>query len=322
MEETEGNILNNLGKSVGSNIARGLFGTTMLFVFPLEAFVARHVCVVLLFSGRRAHDGEDAAILSRRDRRVSLTLALYVLALIPALCVEDLGNVLSMTGAVGGSCLSYIGPGLTYLGVHGEEFVDITRRYFGNSYWPKHHAEKEERTHHEDEHAWYRVIWKSILWYGMLMPLWCTIATFGSVKVKCHQEEMALKSPHPIRIGKVKQRRILQMAAKKLESVTESSSGGDIETAPLMIRSESVHMLGDRTVLPPASYQQTFTPVEVAEPKIARQSSAVGGEEATEEDPQADPPKVSDFVIAVAYMIFGVIAFAAGLVSIAMKRKE
>lgn len=250
MEETEGNILNNLGKSVGSNIARGLFGTTMLFVFPLEAFVARHVCVVLLFSGRRAHEGEDAAILSRRDRRVSLTLALYVLALIPAICVEDLGDVLSMTGAVGGSCLSYIGPGLTYLGVHGEEFVDVARRYFGNSYWPKHHAEKEERT----------------------------------------------------------------------QSVTESS-GGDIETAPLMIRSESVHILGDRTVLPPASYQQTFTPVEVPEPKIARQSSAVGGEDATEEDPQADPPKVSDFVIAVAYMIFGVIALAAGLVSIAMKRK-
>jgi hypothetical protein len=57
------------------------------------------------------------------------------------------------------------------------------------------------------------------------------------------------------------------------------------------------------------------------EPKLVPQSSAVG-DEASEEDPQADPPKVSDFIIAVGYMIFGVIALAAGLVSIAMKGKE
>jgi hypothetical protein len=195
--------------------------------------------------------------------------------------------------------------------VHGAEFVDFVRHYFGNSYWPKH--AEEETTHHGD--AWYRVIWKSILWYGMLMPLWCTIATIGSGKLQCHQEEMALKSPHPIRIGKVKQTRILQMAAKRLES------GADIETAPLMIRSESVHIIGDRTVLPPASYQKTLQPVDVPEPKLMPQSSAVG-DEASEEDPQADPPKVSDFIIAVGYMIFGVIALAAGLVSIAMKGKD
>jgi hypothetical protein len=52
-----------------------------------------------------------------------------------------------------------------------------------------------------------------------------------------------------------------------------------------------------------------------------RQSSAVG-DEAPEEDPQADPPKVADFCIAFGYMIFGVIALAAGLVSIAMKGKD
>lgn len=88
-DKTEGNILNNLDPNLlSANIARGLLGTTMLFVYPLESFVARHVCVVLFFSGRRAHEGDDANILNRRDRRIGLTVLLYVLAVIPALAFE------------------------------------------------------------------------------------------------------------------------------------------------------------------------------------------------------------------------------------------
>jgi len=40
--------------------------------------------------------------------------------------VNDIGPVLSLTGAVGGSCISYIGPGLVYLGVNGEAFLNMT----------------------------------------------------------------------------------------------------------------------------------------------------------------------------------------------------
>ena len=83
--KTEGNIINNLDPSLWSaNLARGLLGVTMLLVYPLESFVARHVCVVLFFTGRRAHEGDDSSILNRRDRRIGLTVLLYVLAVIPA----------------------------------------------------------------------------------------------------------------------------------------------------------------------------------------------------------------------------------------------
>jgi hypothetical protein len=178
--------------------------------------------------------------------------------------------------------------------------VDFARRYFGNSYWPKH---DEEETTQQD--AWYAVIWKSLVWYGILMPLWCTIATIGSIKVRRHQEDMALKSPHPIRIGKVQQKLILEMAAKKLES-------SDKDFAPLLIRADSLHMVGDRKILPPAFYQkklrpinveEPLRPVNVEEPKLLPQSFAVYEEAPPEEDPQADPPRVIDFVIAVGYMI-------------------
>ena len=106
----KGNILNNLPENSGfAQLARGLLGITMLFVYPMESFVARHACVVLLFEGRRAHEGDDASVLNRRDRRITLTVALYFSALIPAAYFDQLGDVLAITGAIGGSCLSYIG---------------------------------------------------------------------------------------------------------------------------------------------------------------------------------------------------------------------
>lgn len=106
----EGNILNSLPQnSKLTKLAEALLGTTMLFVYPMESFVARHVCVVLLFEGRKAHEGDDASVLNRRDRRITLTVALYLSAVIPAAMFERLGDVLAVTGSVGGSCLSYIG---------------------------------------------------------------------------------------------------------------------------------------------------------------------------------------------------------------------
>ena len=57
------------------------------------------------------------------NRRVIVTLCLYLCTLIPALIVDDLGPVLSLTGSLGASCLSYIATGLVYLGINGEEFL-------------------------------------------------------------------------------------------------------------------------------------------------------------------------------------------------------
>merc|ERR1712070_671051 len=127
-----GNVLNSLPEhSKLAKIAKGLVGITMLFVYPMESFVARHVCVVLLFEGRKAHEGDDASVLNRRDRRITLTVVLYLSAVIPAALWEQLGDVLAVTGAVGGSCLSYIGPGILYLGIHGGRFLELSKAYFG-----------------------------------------------------------------------------------------------------------------------------------------------------------------------------------------------
>jgi len=134
--DTEGNVLNNFedpSTHIAATAARALLGSTMFFVYPLASYVARHVMVVLLFQGRQAHEGDDHMILARRDRRVALTLLIYVLALVPAIFFDDLGTVLAVAGAIAGSCLSYIGPGATYLAVHGGEFLELVSSLFGNN---------------------------------------------------------------------------------------------------------------------------------------------------------------------------------------------
>ena len=48
---------------------------------------------------------------------------------------NDIGPVLSFTGAIGGSCISYIGPGLVFLGVNGAEFINSIGGYLDRWQW-------------------------------------------------------------------------------------------------------------------------------------------------------------------------------------------
>jgi len=134
---TSGNVLNNFTQlsqsssdyttKIAVTIARALLGSTMFFVYPLASYIVRHAIIVLVFKGRTARDGDDHTVLARSDRRIVLTVTLYITALIPALCFDDMGPVLAATGAFAGSSLSYLGPGAAYLGIHGEEFLNHVR---------------------------------------------------------------------------------------------------------------------------------------------------------------------------------------------------
>ena len=144
LENTSGDVLNNFGvDTVSANIARALLALTMFFTYPMEAFVARHVLVQMLWNGDvdgyivdndtivHPETGEETTTQRKKskccfgilNRRQQVTLLIYVLTLLPALIVDDLGPVLSITGAIGGCSLAYIGPGLAYLGVHGDDFL-------------------------------------------------------------------------------------------------------------------------------------------------------------------------------------------------------
>jgi sodium-coupled neutral amino acid transporter 11 len=122
LEDTQGDVLNNFEyDALEGTIARLLLAFTMFFTYPMEAFVARHVIMKFLYDGDM--DGDSAGASSCCNRRITWTFALYLATLIPALIVDDLGPVLSITGSLGGCCLAYIAPGLVYLGINGDDFL-------------------------------------------------------------------------------------------------------------------------------------------------------------------------------------------------------
>jgi len=74
----------------------------------MEAFVARHVFSSLMYQGELEGTDDMPPILCGTNngccnRRHRLTLVIYILTLIPALIFDDLGPVLSITGAIGAS---------------------------------------------------------------------------------------------------------------------------------------------------------------------------------------------------------------------------
>jgi hypothetical protein len=356
-EHTEGNILNSLDESLPAKVARGLLGTTMLFVYPMESFVARHVCVVLFFKGRSAHEGDDTSVLNRRDRRITLTLVLYLIAVIPAALFENLGSVLASTGAVGGSCLSYIGPGAIYLGIHGARFLELARGFFGKPGLMAPLSEETTPLYGEptakspppaSTDYWIVRLLKTILWYVLVMPLWCWIATVGKTCLTNHVTDLAMKSPHPIRIGNVR-----FAAAKLIGGETRvvmlrnrTSSGDDNSKFPtdtMLLRADSLP--GDHgtarttegrivalpaksalakgalptTTAPPQKDYQSMTNKAIGENLMAKRLKEQE-ELALEDDPQEDPPGVVDFMVAIFYIIFGVVAMFAGLFSIFIEK--
>ena len=319
LENTQGNILNNFLSLHGdirkaANIARGLLCTTMFFVYPMDSFVCRHVLVVLLFRGRRAHEGDDAAVLSRRDRRVAMTLVIYISSLIPALVVDNVGSVLAITGTIAGSSLSYIGPGLVYLAVYGDEFLQKVDTVWGDSIDVESNQEADSETANLLEESnqstdtqrtppLMLTVCKQISWYVLMMPIWCTIATVGRRKLKLFQEREALKSPHINRLGKIKH-----------APMPRASSSTKVEQLSLM----TIHQGGKIVYGAVPSGNQAIGAAILAKNKSDSLRSTRSSVE-PEEDADIDtPPTWYDFGVAIFLVAFGMVALGAGLVSILM----
>mmetsp|Transcript_28520 Transcript_28520/g.60187 ORF Transcript_28520/g.60187 Transcript_28520/m.60187 type:complete len:638 (+) Transcript_28520:364-2277(+) len=343
LDDTEGDVLNNFLDVGGddmkraANIARGLLCTTMFFVYPMDSFVCRHVLVVLFFRGRRAHEGDDASVLARRDRRVAITLVVYFSSLIPALLVENVGSVLALTGTIGASCLAYIGPGLIYMAVYGSEFLQKVDEVWGSS--DNGNSEKQpssgrdlessrlledttplqstSESHNSDSVV--NKLVKGIAWYLLLMPIWCFIAEVGKEKLVEFQEKEALKSPHINRLGKLAQQSQAQVEMKQPNN-TRRPRGGSFDNKEL---SGSLTLPGSGPkVLPYGAIAiggnkaigAAILAKKQSEGNIAKKKSFVG-EEVADTDV---PPTWWDFCVAIFFIAFGMVALCAGMFSILM----
>lgn len=313
---TKGNILDNLDPGTTTSLlAHGMLGITMFATYPLASFVARHVCVVLLFEGNLAHEGgEDSSILNRADRRILLTVALYLAALASATIATDMGSVLALAGVIGGSSLAYIGPGMLYLAVHGGRFLELVDEFFmvpmdehatTNGYREGQQLASETtilvaRPQDDNDNQLPRGMdgcCKTMVWYLVGMPLWCYIADLGKTRVLAHANALATKNTlEHSRIGAVDHAGIEKLAKNV--------------TAP----SRTLH----RPLSNPDLHQQGLVPPKV-KTKLATTTKPKDVLPSPERDPQDQPPAGVDFFIAIFYVCFGCVALFAGLYSLSLE---
>jgi len=347
---TKGDILNNfkiiahddmvfnvIPRKFAIKLARGLIGLIMFTTYPLASYVVRHVSIVLLFSGRAAHEGDDHTVLARRDRRIILTLALYVAAIIPAIIVVDTGIVFSITGTVGGSCLSYLGPGAAFLGVHGKSFLAIAKWNVSTKaqrmMWNYPFIDHVTTNTDVENGGFFSILYQSclvILWWLLLMPLWCSLANVGMKNMKDFKLEQLRKSPVlQQRLGLVNHRSNLEVITIKAgDQVNENpikkraSSYEEFRRIDYMAELTENQPLLQSTMFPPSGLNSNNTKQE--KPELIQYShagtaNACKDEYCLENDYQNDPPSLLDFLLAISYVTLGFIALFAGLWSISRK---
>ena len=311
--------------------------TTMFFVYPMDSFVCRHVLVVLFFRGRRAHEGDDAAVLARKDRRVAITLIVYFACLIPALLVDNVGSVLAITGTIGASCLAYIGPGLIYMAVYGGEFLDKVDEIWGSSSSFVVEAEHEKDvessrllmtstqpqagTKHGKSQSTLENVMKGVAWYVLLMPIWCFVSDMGQKKLKLYQEKESLKSPHMNRLGKCEpmpQLELQNVPPPRQHHRPRSGSFGDAQS---LVPSSSQPNLGPK-MLPYGAIVSGGNKAIGAAILAKKQSEGnLAKKKYQEDDVETDidiPPTWYDFCIAIFFIAFGITALRCGMISILM----
>jgi len=317
--------------------------------------VARHVCVVLFFQGRSAHEGDDTSVLNRRDRRITLTIGLYLMAVIPAAIFQNVGIVLAASGAVGASSIAYIGPGTMYLGVHGARFLELSRAFFGHTLVHGEVSTGSEETaplynadvsgdlpEGEEDDNWLVRQLKTALWFLWLMPIWTAIASYGKTTLTQHVSDLVLKSPHPIRIGNVRFASAqVKGGATRVVMLPQKGSSSRLQqlaapTLTMLIRDDSLPSFastadGRVLALPTSTRPNDGLPeinltnqknYQSINYKIGAMAKRKRQEEelALEDDPQQDLPSVRDFLIAIFFIVFGFVAMVAGLVSLFLTR--
>ena len=87
---------------------------------------------------------------------------------------------------------------------------------------------------------------KTILWYFVGMPIWTKLASVGKESLTTYVTEMALKSPHPIRIGNVRFARAKVRGGNSYSRVVmlqNNSSSSSTTTTQEKIRNNSSSLI-------------------------------------------------------------------------------
>ena len=213
LDHTQGDILNNFpAEGLVTNIARTCFALIHTLTYPIEALIAREV-IENWQENRQVAESQidivDNASLGSKavnvkgicetyfvsGEKLKICMMVNVMALVPALLLNDLGVVLALVGAVGGNVCTWIAPGLIYLGVNGDKFLSMTNRALGYDdqseelniklYLPQEDEAEPEREISRTNQ--FRPFW----WYLFGFPLWCYIASRGRKHMRAELQRLA-----------------------------------------------------------------------------------------------------------------------------------
>ena len=173
------------------------------------------------------------------------------------------------------------------------------------------------------EYRYLSSLMKSIMWYALLMPLWCSIASTGEQCLTAFEEDEATKSPHPR--GRPWKRQTLSAGTNQKKAIPQNSEKGEGEDKRLLLRTLSLDATWPKEQgvqkLRPISYGTPTTNGLVGNRAIASTIAAMnkqgeGLAYGDSEDQQSNTPTWNDFLVAIGLFIFGFIAITAGVWSI------
>lgn len=206
---------------------------------------------------------------------------------VPAMVNINTGLILSATGAIGGSSLAYIVPGLTFMAVYHSEFMAlIASRWHSSSkylwrYPPMQNSDVDQT-----------FSFSIITWYVLLMPLWSSIARLGERNVPEYIQKENSLSP-----GLLKPRR-LAVVPPTNTSDSEMGSASNNEDTLLTNHNSQSGTYGSASDQTTPHHLNHLTSVEIQDE--LKEESFVWVQ----------------FYIAMMYVVIGIVAMAYGILSI------
>lgn len=134
---------------------------------------------------------------------------------------------------------------------------------------------------------------KAFMWYLGCMPLWCAIAKLGKTRVIAHAQSLTARNT-------LEHNRIGGVDYTGIEKLAEKSG---------FLRGRSNPDLNNQV-----KQGELLAPIKVDKNIAVKTKECLPS---LERDPQEEPPAWTDFLIAIFYVCFGVVALFAGLISLA-----
>ena len=198
-ENVPGNVLRALDQdSWITKAASAVLGFHMMLVYPIESFVARHICMRFQRTIASSWFGHVPPTTPPSPREYAAwAVVIYYASIIPAIMANDVGLVLSIVGTVTASSLAYFGPGMLYLGCHGEAFLSMfaggqaTEGYDAESQPLLRSVVPNNNNNNMGPISPPSGFLGCICWYLSGMPVWCFIAETGALQLRASGTEVS-----------------------------------------------------------------------------------------------------------------------------------